>query len=56
MRFHNNTEFDYFVIVKDIYLKETKVKINAQDRSAIGKQIDNYLNFEFNRILEETNI
>ena len=54
MRFHNNTEFDYFVIVKDIYRKETKVKINAQDRPAIGKQIDSYLNFEFNRILEKT--
>lgn len=53
MRFNNNTEFDYFVIVKDIYRKETKIKINAQDRPAIGKQIDHYLNFEFNRILEK---
>lgn len=53
LRFHNNTEFDYFVIVKDIYRKQTKIKIDAHDRSAIGKQIDSYLNFEFNRILEK---
>jgi len=54
LRFHNNTEFDYFVIVKDIYQKETKVKINASDRPMIGRQIDNYLNFEFNRVLQQT--
>ncbi|KRD09017.1 hypothetical protein ASE21_14295 [Flavobacterium sp. Root901] len=53
-RFHNNTEFDYFVIVKDIYNKETKVKINALDRPLIGKQIDQYLNLEFQRIIERT--
>ncbi|MDR6763232.1 hypothetical protein J2Y38_003451 [Flavobacterium sp. 2755] len=55
MRFNNKSEFDYFVIVKDIYKKETKVKISALDRPAIGKQIDQYLNFEFERILKTTN-
>ncbi|SHH72680.1 hypothetical protein [Flavobacterium defluvii] len=52
LRFHNKTEFDYFVIVKDIYKKETKVKINALDRPIIGKQIDQYLHFEYERILK----
>lgn len=55
LRFNNKTEFDYFVIVKDIYKKEIKVKINALDRPVIGKQIDQYLNFEFERILKTTN-
>ncbi|KRB59790.1 hypothetical protein [Flavobacterium sp. Root186] len=55
LRFNNKTEFDYFVIVKDIYKKETKVKINALDRPMIGKQIDQYLNFEFERILNTIN-
>lgn len=55
LRFNNKTEFDYFVIVKDIYKKETKVKIDALDRPMIGKQIDQYLNFEFERILKTTN-
>ena len=55
LRFNNKTEFDYFVIVKDIYKKETKVKINALDRPMIGKQIDQYLNFEFERILKTIN-
>lgn len=55
LRFNNKAEFDYFVIVKDIYKKETKVKIDALDRPAIGKQIDQYLNFEFERILKTTN-
>lgn len=54
LRFHNNGEFEYYVIVKDIYKKETKVKIDALDRPVIGKQIDHYLNFEFNRILRNT--
>ncbi|MCD9576928.1 hypothetical protein [Flavobacterium soyae] len=55
LRFNNKTEFDYFVIVKDIYKKETKVKIDALDRPMIGKQIDQYLNLEFERVLKTTN-
>lgn len=54
LRFNNKAEFEYFVIVKDVYKKETKVKINATDRPVIGKQIDHYLSLEFNRILQRT--
>lgn len=54
LRFHNNIDFEYYVIVKDIYRKEIKVKINALDRPVIGKQIDQYLNHEFERILLNT--
>ncbi|KUJ63537.1 hypothetical protein AR687_02285 [Flavobacteriaceae bacterium CRH] len=54
LRFHNDAEFDYYVIVKDIYNKEIKVKIKAFDRPAIGKQIDQYLNLKFDRILQIT--
>ncbi|MBF4516761.1 hypothetical protein IRZ71_10415 [Flavobacterium sp. ANB] len=54
LRFHNDPEFDYYVIVKDIYKKEIKTKINAFDRPAIGKQIDQYLNLKFDRILQIT--
>ncbi|QSW88627.1 MULTISPECIES: hypothetical protein [Flavobacterium] len=54
LRFHNNTEFNYYVIVRDTNHKEIKVKINPVDRPAIGREIDDYLNFEFERILEQT--
>lgn len=54
LRFHNDIEFEYYVIVRDIYKKETKVKINGLDRPAIGKQIDHYLNFNFDRLLQNT--
>ncbi|MFH6993858.1 hypothetical protein [Flavobacterium sp. FlaQc-48] len=55
LRFHNDIEFEYYVIVRDIYKKETKVKINSQDRPVIGKQIDQYLNLNFDRLLQQTN-
>ena len=54
LRFHNKIDFEYYVIVKDIYKKEIKVKINVLDRPVIGKQIDQYLNHEFDRILLKT--
>lgn len=54
LRLDNNDEFNYFVIVRDIYKKETKVKIKPLDRSIIGKQIDQYLTLEFNRLLKKT--
>jgi hypothetical protein len=54
LRFHNKIDFEYYVIVKDIYKKEIKIKINALDRPVIGKQIDEYLNHEFDRILLKT--
>jgi hypothetical protein len=52
LRFPKNLEFDYYVIVKDIYQKETKVKIKALDRTKIGKQIDQYLSLKFDQILQ----
>jgi len=54
LRFNNTVEFDYYVIVKDIYRKETKIKIKALDRPVIGKQIDHYLTREFDKLLEQT--
>jgi hypothetical protein len=53
LRFPKNLEFDYYVIVKDIYQKETKVKIKALDRTKIGKQIDQDLSLKFDQILQE---
>lgn len=52
LRFPKDIEFDYYVIVKDIYQKETKVKIKALDRTKIGKQIDQYLSLKFDQILQ----
>lgn len=54
LRFNTDIEFEYYVIVKDIYKKEIKVKIKAFDRPVIGKQIDQYLNLKFDRILQIT--
>ena len=54
LRFHNGIEFEYYVIVRDIYKKETKVKIRGTDRPAIGKQIDHFLNVNFDRLLQKT--
>jgi hypothetical protein len=54
LRFHNDIEFEYYVIVRDIYKKETKVKIKAPDRPVIGKQIDHFLNLNFDRLLQKT--
>ncbi|WP_264524318.1 MULTISPECIES: hypothetical protein [unclassified Flavobacterium] len=54
LRFHNTIEFDYYVIVRDVYKKETKVKIKVLDRHEIGKQIDQFLNLNFNRLLQKT--
>ena len=51
LRFHNKIDFEYYVIVKDIYQKEIKVKIDVTDRPLIGKQIDQYLNHQYHRIL-----
>lgn len=54
LRFHTAAEFDYYVIVKDIYKKEVRIKIKAFDRIAIGKQIDQYLSLKFDQILQIT--
>lgn len=54
LRFPKSSEFDYYVVVKDIYKKETKVKINPLDKSKIGKQIDQFLSLKFDHILQTT--
>ncbi|WP_428232329.1 hypothetical protein [Flavobacterium sp.] len=54
LRFHNDIEFEYYVIVRDIYKREIKVKINGIDRPVIGKQIDHFLNLNFDRLLQKT--
>ncbi|MFZ0597422.1 MAG: hypothetical protein WAM46_10605 [Flavobacterium sp.] len=54
LRFYNDIEFEYYVIVRDIYKKETKVKIKNADRPLIGKQIDQYLHHNFDRLLKHT--
>lgn len=56
LRFHGNIDVEYYVIVKDVYQKEIRVKIKNPDRPAIGKQIDQYLNFEFDQSLKKPNL
>lgn len=52
-RFHTDIDAEYYVIVKDVYSKEIKVKIKISDRPVIGKQIDQYLNLEFDRMVQK---
>lgn len=52
-RFHADIDAEYYVIVKDVYRKEIRVKIKNLDRPVIGKQIDQYLNLEFDRMLQK---
>lgn len=52
LRLDNKEDCEYFVIVKDIYKNEKRVKIKALDRPAIGKKIDQYLSLEFDRLLQ----
>jgi hypothetical protein len=51
-RFHGNIDSEYYVIVKDVYQNEIRVKIKNHDRPVIGKQIDLYLDQEFDRNLQ----
>jgi len=53
LRFYNRIDFEYYVIVKDIYQKEIKIKIDSTDRPLIGKQIDHYLDYEYYRMLQQ---
>ncbi|WP_163408273.1 hypothetical protein [Flavobacterium ajazii] len=53
-RFDNPSEFAYFVFVKDIYRKEIRIKIASKDRLLIGKQIDRYLDLQFERNIKKT--
>jgi hypothetical protein len=54
LRFHDNTEFQYHVIVRDRYEKEIIIRIKTEDRHIIGKQIDQYLNLQFDRMIKKT--
>ena len=53
-RFGNKDEFVYFVFVKDIYQNEIRTKIEPEDRVLIGKQIDSYLDLQFERSIQRT--
>ncbi|MCV9927907.1 hypothetical protein OIU83_09600 [Flavobacterium sp. LS1R49] len=54
LRFHDSSEFEYYVIVRDIYKKEIKIKIKALDKRTISKQIDQYLSLKFNLIVHKS--
>lgn len=50
----NSAEFKYYVLVQDIYGKQTKIKIKAVDKQKIRKQIDVYLNQKFEQSLQKS--
>lgn len=52
-RFHTGIDAEYYVIVKDVYKREIRVKIKNLDRPVIGKQIDQYLSLEFDRMVQK---
>jgi hypothetical protein len=54
LRFHDTVEFEYSVLVRDCFQQEIKIKIKASDRNIIGKQIDQYLNLQFDRMVKRT--
>ncbi|MFC4477029.1 hypothetical protein [Flavobacterium chungangensis] len=54
MRFGNKAEFAYFVFVKDIYQNKIRTKIATKDRILVGKQIDFYLDLQFERSIKRT--
>lgn len=53
-RFSNKAEFVYFVFVRDIYKNEIRTKIALRDRTIIGKQIDYYLDLQFEKSVKRT--
>ncbi len=53
-RFGNKDEFVYFVFVKDIYQNEIRTRIAYKDRALVGKQIDYYLDLQFERSVKRT--
>jgi hypothetical protein len=53
-RFGNKAEFVYFIFVKDIYQNEIRTKIASKDRLLVGKQIDYYLDLQFERSVKIT--
>ncbi|MFD2940642.1 hypothetical protein [Flavobacterium notoginsengisoli] len=52
--FKSKTEFVYFIFVKDIYKSEIRTKIASKDRLLIGRQIDHYLDLQFERNIRRT--
>ncbi|MCR4032372.1 MULTISPECIES: hypothetical protein [Flavobacterium] len=54
IRFKNDEEFVYFIIVKDIYQKEIRTKIEVKDRFVIRRQIDHYQELQFERKIKRT--
>lgn len=54
-RFYNVEEFQYHVILRDIYDKTKTVKIKNEDRNAMGKQIDSYLELNYVRLTRKSN-
>lgn len=54
LRFHDSAEFQYHVIVRDRCENEIIIRIKTEDRHIIGKQIDQYLNLQFDRMIKKT--
>ncbi|MET3025541.1 hypothetical protein ABXT06_02580 [Flavobacterium sp. UW10123] len=50
----DKAEFVYFIFVKDIYQNEIRTKIASKDRALVGKQIDYYLDLQFERSIQKT--
>ncbi len=53
-RLKNPSEFNYFVIVKDVYQNEIISKIEAKDRAMIRRQIDHFKELRFERYIKNT--
>lgn len=54
IRFHNSSEFDYYVVVRDCYQKEIVIKIKIEDKNCVDKQITEFSNLQFERITKKT--
>ncbi|WP_426484840.1 hypothetical protein [Flavobacterium sp. 2] len=54
LRFQDSAEFDYYVLVRDCYQKEIIVKIKGKDKNYMSKQIEEYVNIQFERITKKT--
>ncbi|BDU27462.1 MULTISPECIES: hypothetical protein [unclassified Flavobacterium] len=52
--FREKTEFNYFVFVKDVYKNKIRTKIKAEDRVLISRQIDHFLDLQFERSIGRT--
>lgn len=50
----NSARFVYFIFVRDINKNVIRTEIEAKDRLLVGKQIDYYLNLQFERNIGRT--